>query len=316
MELLYFLASLRNPVLDAFFGAITYLGSELGLIVIALLFFWCIDKKEGYYLFLVGFIGTLINQFLKLACRIERPWVRDPGFSAVESAIGDAGGYSFPSGHTQASVGLFGGIARAVPRRALRTVCLALIVLVPFSRMYLGVHTPADVLASVCIALLLVFGLYPLTRSDDPRRMALLLGIASLTAVAYLLYVLLFPFPADIDPVNLAEGVKNAYTLVGVLAGLDLVFLLDTRYIRYDTHAPLAGQAVKYVLGLLIALGIKEGLRAPLTALCGQDLQNAVRYFILVVFAGVLWPLVFPCFARIGAGAEKTDADPRDREKQ
>ena len=48
----------------------------------------------------VGFFGTLVNQFLKLVCRVPRPWVRDPNFTIVEAARADATGYSFPSGHT------------------------------------------------------------------------------------------------------------------------------------------------------------------------------------------------------------------------
>lgn len=301
MEILYFLASLRNPVTDFFFSAVTHLGGEIGIIVLALLFFWCLDKREGYYLFLVGFVGTLFNQFLKLVFRVERPWVADPDFKPIESAIEDASGYSFPSGHTQSSVGIFGGIARVTRRRAVRILCIVLAVLVPFSRLYLGVHTPADVLCSVAIALLLVFLLHPLVDPAKPRRMAGLLGGVTLLAAAYLLFVLFFPFPADIDAQNLASGVKNAYTMLGVLVGLDVVYFVDHRYLHSDTRAPLAGQAVKYLLGLAVALAIKEGLRAPLTALFGAQPQNFVRYFLLVIFAGIVWPLLFPYFKKIGA---------------
>lgn len=300
MEILRFFETVRNPVFDAFFGAITYLGSEIGLIVLALLFFWCIDKREGYYLFLVGFVGTLLNQFLKIVCRIPRPWVAYPDFKPVESAVEGATGYSFPSGHTQASVGLFGGIAYGTKTKWVRILTVALAVLIPISRMYLGVHYPTDVLASVAIALALIFLFRPLVRPEKPKQMALLLGSVTLLAVGYLLFVLLFPFPADTDPVNLAEAVKNAYTLLGVLLGICLVYFLDTRFSLLDTEAPLAGQILKYVLGLLLALGIKEGLKAPLTALLGKEPQNAVRYFLLVVFAGALWPLTFRFFKKIG----------------
>lgn len=300
MEILRFFEAIRNPVFDFFFGTVTYLGSEIGLIVLALLFFWCIDKREGYYLFLVGFIGTLFNQFLKILCRIPRPWVAHPDFTPVGSAVEGATGYSFPSGHTQASVGLFGGIAYGAKRRWVRILCITLAVLIPVSRMYLGVHYPTDVLASVAIALALIFAFRPLVRPEKPKQMAILLGSVSLLAVLYLLFVLLFPFPADTDPVNLAEAVKNAYTLLGVLLGLDITYFLDVRYNLLDTEAPLAGQILKYLLGLALALGIKEGLKAPLTALLGKDIQNAVRYFLLVVFAGILWPLAFRFFKKIG----------------
>ena len=66
MQFLYWLESLRNPALDAFFSLITHLGSETLFIAIAIVVFWCVGKKQGYYLMTVGFFGTVINQFLKV----------------------------------------------------------------------------------------------------------------------------------------------------------------------------------------------------------------------------------------------------------
>lgn len=111
MNLLYALERLRTPFWDAVFSAVTHLGEETVFMVAAILIFWCVSKEEGYYLLLMGFFGTVVNQFLKLLFRIPRPWVRDPDFTIVESARAQATGYSFPSGHTQNAVATFGGIA-------------------------------------------------------------------------------------------------------------------------------------------------------------------------------------------------------------
>ena len=105
MELLYWFESIRMPILDTLMSLITHLGEETFFMVAALYVFWCVDKRRGYYLLSVGFAGTLVSQWLKIACRIPRPWVRDPNFTIVESARAQAGGYSFPSGHTQSAVG-------------------------------------------------------------------------------------------------------------------------------------------------------------------------------------------------------------------
>ena len=120
MSFLYFLESIRNPVLDAFFSLITYFGDETLFIVFGLLFFWCVDKTEGYYLLSVGLTGNVLNQFMKLIFRVPRPWVKDPDFTIVESAREGATGYSFPSGHTQTSVGVFGAVARWHKEKAIR----------------------------------------------------------------------------------------------------------------------------------------------------------------------------------------------------
>lgn len=145
MDLLYFLEELRSPLGNALFSVITFLGDETTFILASLACFWCVDKLQGYYLMSVGLAGTTLNNFFKLVFRVPRPWVKDPAFTIVESAREAATGYSFPSGHSQASVGVFGGLARWNRCRWLRAVCIAVCVLVPFSRMYLGVHTPLDV---------------------------------------------------------------------------------------------------------------------------------------------------------------------------
>ena len=111
MGFLRFLESIRTPILDRFFSVITEIGGETTLLVLGFLFFWCIDKKQGYFTLLCGLFGTVINQGLKLMCKVPRPWVIDKNFTIVESAREAATGYSFPSGHTQNVTGTFGSLA-------------------------------------------------------------------------------------------------------------------------------------------------------------------------------------------------------------
>ena len=302
MELLYILEGLRTPLGDTFFSLVTLLGEETLFIVAGLLVFWCLDKWEGYYLLSVGLTGTVINQFLKLWFRVPRPWVKDPDFTIVESAREGATGYSFPSGHTQSSVGVFGSAARWHRQKAVRLIGLLLCVLVPLSRMYLGVHTPADVGVSVLVALALIFGMYPVIRKavHSPKTMRLLLiGMVALAA-GYLAFVSLYPFPADVDMHNLTHGTKNAYTMLGCMLGVWVTYEADSRWTKFDTAAPLLGQICKLALGLGLLLAIKAGAKAPLQALFANDyFADGLRYFLMVVFAGCLWPLTFPLWKKV-----------------
>ena len=127
MGFLRLLESIRIPALNVFFSGITYCGDEIAFMVVAFALFWCVNKRTGYYAFLVGLFGTVGNQWLKIACRIPRPWVLDPDFTIVESARAAATGYSFPSGHTQNAVGTFGAMALRTERKWVRGVCIALI---------------------------------------------------------------------------------------------------------------------------------------------------------------------------------------------
>ena len=301
MGFLYLLEKIRVPGLNELMLAVTRLGEETAFLVIALIFFWCVDKKKGYFIMAVGFLGTMANQFLKLLCRVPRPWVLDENFTILEQAREAADGYSFPSGHTQTAVGTFGAIAYSTKKRWLCVTSIILAVLVGFSRMYIGVHTPADVLVGAGMALLLVFLLRPVTLGEKSSGMKILLAIMILLSIAFTLYVELFPFPADMDPHNMESGYKNAYTLLGCLIGVTVVYFVDETHLHFSEKAPLLGQILKVVFGLVAVLAVKEGLRSPLEALfAGHMAARAVRYFLIVMVAGVVWPLTFPWFSKVG----------------
>lgn len=301
MGFLYFLEGIRVPVLNEIMLGITYLGDEIAFLVVALALIWCADKRTGYYILSVGFLGTITSQFMKLWFRIPRPWVLDKDFSILEQAREGASGYSFPSGHSQSSVGTFGSIAYTTKNKILRWLCVAACVLVPFSRMYVGVHTPLDVGVGVLISLVFIFVLKPIILGKNKKALPIFMGVMVLIAVCYLCFVELYPFPADIDPHNMASGIKNAYTLMGSLLGLVLVYIVDEKWLHFPTKAVWWAQILKVVFGLVIALAVKEGLKAPVEGLLGASVGRAVRYFLLVVVAGCVWPLTFKWFSKLGA---------------
>lgn len=300
MKVLYALESIRTPWLDTVMAAITHLGEETVFMVAALFVFWCVSKRHGYYLLAIGFAGTVLNQFLKLLFRIPRPWVLDSDFTIVESARAQATGYSFPSGHSQNAIGTFGGIARFTRRKWVRVAAIMVAVLVPLSRMYLGVHTPLDVGVAAVIAVALVFALYPLMERSDSRHgvMGAVLAVMLALAVGYLLFVSLYPFPADVDAANLASGVENAWKLLGATVGMLVGWWLDVRFIHFDTRAVWYVQLIKLVGGLALLLGIRAVLKAPLAAALGAGAGGAVRYGVMVLFAAAVWPMVFAPLCR------------------
>ena len=271
MDFLRLLAAGRCGVLDAVFSGVTYFGSEIALMAAALRIFWCVDKRQGDYGFLVGALSTVCNQFLKLAFRIPRPWVLDPEFQIVESARAGATGYSFPSGPPQNIDG-----------------------------------TTASIFAFLT-ALALAAALYPAFRTEQAATKTtpwILLGAAVLCG-GYLVYASSLArcdWPAGSeDLANITHGLKNAYTMLGALLGFLIVYIADEKKLHFDVRAPFWGQVRKLVLGLALIVGITAGLKPLLVALfAGSQAESFVRYFLIVIFAGIVWPLSFPFFAKLG----------------
>ena len=301
MAFLKFLEGIRNPFFDWLFSLITLIGDETVFLVIALVVFWCVSKKDGYYLLFVGFFGQIINNFLKLIFRIPRPFVIDKTLTTVGNVEERALGYSFPSGHTQNIGGTLGTVAARSKKLFVRIVCIVVILLVGFSRMYLGVHTPLDVFVSLGIAALLVLALYPMFKTEErfEKFMPYLVLAAILFSLAYMLYFPIFKNVSH-DSDNLRSALEFAYMFAGCTMGLAVVYFVDTSIAKFDTRAPWYMQLVKLTLGFGIVIAIKEGLDAPLVFICGgkELIARMVRYFLIVSFAGAVWPLTFKFFAK------------------
>ena len=303
MDILRAIAEIRNPVFDAFFSLITRMGEEVFFLAIAIIFFWCVNKREGYFVLLTGLFGTVLNQGAKLLFRIPRPWVYDPTFEVVGDAKVAATGYSFPSGHTQNAAGTLGAISAYKPTVKKTIICTALILLVAFSRMYLGVHTLLDVVVSLVFALILILVLRPVFTDDEKfhKFMPWVVTFGVIFSVGLLAFVVSIGGDETLDPHNYESGLKNACTLMGCTIGLIPAYIVDRKWTKFETKAPWYAQIIKIAIGLAVVLAIKSGLSSPLTALCAGNAYAAriIRYFLIVIFAGVLYPISFKWYANM-----------------
>lgn len=300
MSFLYFLEDLRTPFWDVVMQALTHLGEETIFLVVVMIYLWCINKKDGYFLLLVGIFGTQINQLLKITFRIPRPWVRDPKFTVVGDAKSGAGGYSFPSGHTQSAIGTFGGIARITKQVWLRALCILVCLIVPLTRMYLGVHTPADVGVSFILAVAMVLVFYPLLNRIWETKNGvriLLLGLLSFS-VLHGIFMKIFPLFAAGDAAEFAGSLKNSYKLLGAVAGFYLAYELDRNWVRFDTVAVWWAQIIKVAGGLLVTLGVQKLGYLLVGMITDALIGRAVIYFAMAFAAAGLWPMVFQFFPK------------------
>lgn len=289
MDLLLWLQSIRTPALDAFFLLVTKLGEDTFLLLPILLFYWCLDKRIGLRLGFIAFFSSLANQTTKLIFRVERPFVQNPTLQPVEGARAGATGYSFPSGHSTSATSL--GMALILTFRKKWWIWLFSILyvaLVCFSRLYLGVHTPADVLTGFLMTVVVSLIVHALFNDSDkhPERKDLYLILSMLLSLGALAWGLAV-VSTGLAPAELSVDIfKIAGAALGMLIGVEL----DRHFVHFEVKAPLRMQIVKVVLGVLITLGLRAGMKA----LFGPaPLMEFLRYLLTLLFISIGWPALF-----------------------
>ena len=287
MEILRAIAELRTPFGEKLWQILTFLGEETFIVVVLCLLFWCINKNLSYKIGATFFLGGLLTQGLKITFQIPRPWVLDPNFKPVGTAIEAATGFSFPSGHTASAGSLFFPLAFSV-RERWRWSLAAIPFIVAFSRMYLGVHTLLDV--GCALAITVVFAAIVQAVSvtklwDKPFAIALGLFVFSVMVLVYALC------RQDVTPAMLEDCVKAAAAGVGFAVG----YFAERRWVKFDTKAVWWMQGIKVVGGLIGVVAIKSGVKMLLGETMAVD---ALRYFLLIVWILAIWPMIFKAFIK------------------
>jgi len=142
---------LRCAVLDGLFSFYTKLG-DAGLIWISLSVLMLIHPKTrkagllGLGAMLMGLVCT--NLILKPLVHRVRPWLVVDGLRVL---VAEEDPHSFPSGHTCAAFAAACVWRRCLPKRWMGNAMLVLAALMGFSRLYVGVHFPSDVLVGACV---------------------------------------------------------------------------------------------------------------------------------------------------------------------
>ena len=289
MDFLKLLEGIRNPVLDSFFQWITYFGQEICILAVICLFYWCLDKRFAYRLGFIYFSAGLCIQTLKITFRIPRPWILDPEFHPVASAVPAATGYSFPSGHTQGGTCLFVPLALRSRKFWQKCLCILMFLAIGFSRMYLGVHTPKDVLTAMAVSLFFTaiiwkFGDSLLEENRYTKMISVILLILSCLTAFYALLL----FRQNIIEVKYAaDCCKAAGAGLGFAAG----FYLERTYLNFCSRCRNVSHLLqRMTVGLLLTLVLKLTLKFFL----GDTLfMELLQYFFVVLFVMYGYPFLF-----------------------
>ncbi len=293
---LHALQSTRNGFSDAFWKGVSLLGEEIFVIAVIMLVFWCFDKREGFKMMNIYFVSAAIVAGVKALVRRARPF--DAALDKVVSVGDQSTDYCFPSGHTNSVTTLAVLFMREFPkaRKVTIPVGIAVVLLVMFSRMYLGQHYPTDVLAGAAfgIVIVLLFGwLYGFLK-DREEYLAFVLAPAAVIASVF---IGIFADPDFQD---------TALTLTGVMTGAYICYFIEKRFVRWEVKASIVQNILKYVLGAAGAMLLY--LPFELSAFAGVTVWVTafLRFFLMSVWLILGAPLVFKTTGLYKKHAEKT----------
>ncbi len=263
IEILLALQNFRNgfgEIFVNFFYKMTFVGGNLDtVIVVFAAIYWCFSKNYGTYL-LMGWSGNrILNGFLKVTACAYRPWIRDAAIIPHGNAMKEATGYSFPSGHAMNAATLFGGaVVRKDFPKALRIISFIAVLLVAFSRIYLGVHTPQDILVGMFFGLLVMWLTLKLMQwlETHPNKDLPVAFTGIILAVIVAVYAAVKSYPVDYDANGkiLVDGAKMAndtFRAVGWCSAFLVGWVLERRYVKFSTDIPMIQRAARLIAGLL-----------------------------------------------------------------
>jgi membrane-associated phospholipid phosphatase len=266
---------------DILFEAITFLGEKEVLIVLLILVYFIYSKKAGQRLAYAVFTSLLLNNTVKGLVKRPRPWtVADYQPARLETATG----YSFPSGHSQISATTYASFALVFKRRTITIAVSALITLIGFSRIYLGVHYPSDVLAGIFLGVgIAVVGTYLHGKCEDCIKKQMLLYL--LTLVIFLPFVFIF-WRRDYESI---EIYRDFYTSYAFFAGYIAASAIERRFVNFTDRAPMKIKIIRTVIAIVLVIGVLFGLKTVLPE--KNIFMDMLRYALLPVIGLGLYPL-------------------------
>lgn len=270
IEIIKFIQSFNNTFFDYLFQIITLFGEESVLVLLSSIVFLSIDKSKGYKLIFTIASGTCFNALIKNIAKFERPI----GIEGITSKrVHTATGYSFPSGHTQATATFWSSVSIIFKKRAIRIFTAVIILLVATSRLYLGVHWATDVvfgaIFGITWAILIDKAFNYIQKSKNYIAL-----IASSIAFAVLCFLI---------------GDEDFFKSSGLLLGLAVGYVIENKYVNLNIIMSRKNKGIVYVLLIGGLLLIKSGLKIILPETL---IFSMIRYFLVGFWAFGIVPII------------------------
>ena len=301
IQYLIFLQNFRNStnnLLTPFMEWIS-LFSVTRLILIPAFVYWVVHKKSGLYTLTSFFLCSGVNAIVKLTACIYRPWIREARVIPAGDAIRTATGYSFPSGHTSTAGPIYGGLAVSARKRLpwISIICLIALLLTGFSRNYLGVHTPQDVIVAMiesALALYLVAKTFHYLEEHPGKENIFLAGMFVLGWLA-IIYITFKPYPMTyingsllVDPQKM---MNDGYGDTCLLIAFPIARFCERKWVRFQAAGLSPKGILTGIIGLVPLWLMTTYMKAPLDQVLGSHWGHFMFSFILVQYIIVLFPI-------------------------
>ena len=272
LDYLIFLQGLRNEWGgEGFFTLVSTLPTNPLTAAIPAVLFWCFHKQAGIFILFNATCGRMINELLKGTFCVYRPYMKDLELIPSAEAMEKASSFSFPSGHTQFATAVYGGFAffyrKVLPQ--LIIPCGLIILMVAFSRNFLGVHTPQDVLVAIIYSIGLFYAaerIFEWIGKDEERKLLFFIGGLVICAVVFL-FLYFKPYPEDflngkiiVDPL---KARADAFDALGFGLAFFLGWFLEQKFINFKIRVSNKDRLWRVIIGFAI-LGVIAVLIYPL----------------------------------------------------
>lgn len=308
MDYLFALQTIREAApsfINYFFLFISEISLYLGAILAANLY-WSVNKDDGAYI-LMGYAGAFsVNEFIKNLFCINRPWILDSRLHIDPVAKTSATGYSFPSGHTTIATSFFGGFAlNQRKRKGLAIFFLVMILLVAFSRNWLGAHTLKDVLVAICHTALMLC-LVCLIRyflAKNPSKDTLVMVLALCISVLFLIILCVKKYPLQYDEagnllVDPKKMLEEAFKSTGTATGFFLGWWMERHFVKFEIDVSVKTKVIRDLVGTLILLSWLF-LVSKCFKFLGAYAYYFIKYFFTFFFMMYIYPLIFSAIAKV-----------------
>ena len=301
IEYLLWLQNIReslNGFLDPFFMSVTYFGEYLIAFAFLGLIYWSVNKKAGEFLILTHAFSVMCNIFVKMLACINRPWILSDKIKPVPDAIPGASGYSFPSGHTSKAMAIWGGLAVLLwDDKKVRYSMLVLILLIAFSRNYLGVHTPQDIIFSFVMGIIIVYFAYKIYKKSesDESVSTKIFAAGTVFAVITLVTAIFKYYHLDGQKfLDYAYQMPSFYYNFGYAFGAISGWFACKKFIPFETdNISWMKRIIRFIFGYLIILIIIYQGKEVLISDFGKCKGSLICAFITGIFITFFYPWIF-----------------------